>query len=233
MGEHMRSITWRLITIIGAVTVLIGVLGLPWVGFADPIDVDRQVADFLANVHVQDLLDRIPQLRETLGISRMATTEDVSQLFASPDLRRILSWAREKHRFTGWDLWRRVPKVNRYLRWALMLAVVLAPASAILWILSMVTTSHPVSWLGTLAYALGAFLLFLWMVWLLPAVDTFGMRSDFGVALVCLLTGSHIGIGVWVTLLGLGLIAVGGGINLVLCRQSASANGSDIPYGEE
>lgn len=210
---------WRFLRIGGALSILLSVLVLPWVGFADPVVVDRQVEQFLSNMRIQDVLDRAPPLRRLLGIQRLQTTADLGQLFTSPALQETFALARGGD-ISGWVLIRGAPRMNNYLRFALILSVLLAAVSGFLSMLALIAGLRFLSKVGTVLCSCGAVLLFLWMLWYLPAIDTFGMRGDFGLALVCLLVGSRTGFGAWLALVGLLAVALGGGVDLLLANYT-------------
>jgi hypothetical protein len=108
-------------------------------------------------------------------------------------------------------------------------------AVTVIWVaFTLVSRLGRVSRTGTLFYSVGALLVFLLVLWYVPTVDTFGLRDDFGVALVCLLTGSHTGSGIWMALLGLLMIVVAGGIQFAIGEyEMVRQEENNWEYGEE
>ena len=64
-----------------------------------------------------------------------------------------------------------------------------------------------------------------------PALDTFGASDDIDMALVCVFTGCRSGSGLWVTILGLLIAAVGHAAGATL-PVSVQSRGDDISEEE-
>jgi len=224
----------KIITVAGAGVIIVSIFLLPWVNFLDAKASDQQIAQFLSDARIRDLLEQVPQLRQLLGIQRLATLEDVRHLFTNPELQKVFTLAPERQRLSGWALWHEVPRVNVFLRWSLLLAMILAAATVIWALFTLISRLGRVSRIGTLLYSVGALLVFLLVLWYVPTVDTFGLRDDFGLALVCLLTGSRTGSGIWVALLGLLMIAVAGGIQFAIGEyEIVRQEENNWEYGEQ
>jgi hypothetical protein len=213
------------VMLLGAFGILISIFFLPWVAFMDPKESDRQIVEFLTNTRIQEILDRVPDLRVAMGVQQIKTSEDVRNLFTDPEIKKMFGLIRERRALTGWAVWRDVPRIDESLGWAIALDL-LAALITIVWSLVLFTAQ-----LGDTAkraaIALGAgvgFALAL-TVYQIPRVDTFGLRDDFQVALMCMLTGSYVGIGVWIALIGLTLIVAS---QLAQLMNLALNTGSDF-----
>ncbi len=55
--------------IIGVLLIVLGLVVVPWLDFSPAIEIDERTTNFQQNSFVQEILDRVPTLKETLGIS--------------------------------------------------------------------------------------------------------------------------------------------------------------------
>ncbi len=193
----------------------------------------QQVVQFLSDARIQDMLDQVPQLRQMLGIARLDPTHavKVEQIFIQPELRHIALLAQERHWLSGWEILRGVVESQSLFRLTLLLALVTTALSMVCIILDHRAGLASFLRVGRVALLFGAGLCFLMLLWYIPSVDTFGWRDEFGIAFVCLLTGSRAGSGIWGTLFGLLLTLVGSATSLLLPEsESPEQDAEELTY---
>lgn len=209
--------------ILGSLCVLASVFFLPWVAFLKPQDSDQQITKFLSDAKIQAVLDRVPDLRATLGVQRLETPDDVRNLFTDEEMKKTFALIRDKQALTGWILWRDVPRIDESLGWAIGLSLV-ATLLVLIWSPVVLTArlGKEADYAAKILIGCAGLALSL-TLWQVPRVDTFGLRDDFQIALVCLLTGSSVSWGIWIALIGLTLI-IASQIALITFRKLEQEN---------
>jgi hypothetical protein len=202
------------VAILGAICVTLSLFLLPWVSSLSPEAANAQIDHMLSDARFRVLLDnsQIPELQQ------LRTVEDIYQLFKTPSLQQLLALLRDHPHLTAWDLWRNAPRLDAGLRWLLLMTLLFSLA-AVVGIL--------VAWGNqrgnegkTMAMICGGAtaLSLISLLWYVPTIDTFGLTSDFGVTCLCWLFGSHAGSGIWVAILGLGLLTASAAISATASR---------------
>lgn len=233
--------TGKALTILGAMVVLLGLFLPPWIHFLEPGVADEQVSQFLNDARIQEVMSRVPQIRQVLEIPDLENIDDVYELFTDPEMQQIISLTRETRHFSAWALRREMPRMAGPFRLGLLLALVVAITVTVWSALTLIGNPGQVGQGGTVICIVLTFVVLLWMLWYVPTVDTFGLRSDSSVDLACLLAGSQTGGGIWMTILGLALILIGGQVELASERYPAfhlnledrSKDNNDYTYDQE
>lgn len=204
-----------LLTFSGAVIVLGSLILLPWIHSLDPASADRRVQELASEPRLQQVLGRVPKLCQFLHMRCPLTAENLREPFDKPDLQAIWQLVRQRRYVSGWVLWRKMPRIGNGLRWALFLSVS-ASAIGLIWsAISLIVELGLARKAVAGFYALVALLALLLLLSLVPSVDTLGVSNDLSIAWLALLAGLRTGCGIGWALLGLGLLIIGGGIDLI------------------
>ena len=107
----------------------------------------------------------------------------------------------------------------------------LLAAFVLIWTpISMLTRTSGLTRYVPIVYGLGCSLALLIALWLVPLVDTFGIRGDILVAFLAFLSGARTGVGYWLHLVALFVMILGA----MLAVKGAAAGYYDEfePYAE-
>jgi hypothetical protein len=215
---------------LGSLCVLVSLLLLPWITFLDPQTADQRLAELLADPRVQSVIDKMPaQMRAQVGLQWPPSSADIRTAFRAPELQGLIDATRQQRWLSGWTLWRSDLQASRLLRLSLLSAGVVAILAVIWLAVSGISSAGRAVRISAMAIAVGSGITLLLLLWQVPSVDTFGLRDNLGVLLICTLAGSRAGPGIWVALVGLVLLTAGFSIASVLVKDEEAIGETDLP----
>ena len=189
-----RVLKLRAFTALGVILILGAFLFQPWVRL-----------DFIGYI------DPTPEFLRSLGSGRV-----IQRVLGELDdslLPHVFGVLERMTHLNGWQM-ELVPTYNLWVRLATLFPLLPALVAAF---------GVPVSMLfrgGLLSKALGYSMIGLSLIGLpvlfmaLPAIDALGVQDDFRWMLLATLLGSRLGSGPWFTLLGLGMLCIGGVVEI-------------------
>jgi len=205
----LEGLDWsrKALPLAGVVIVLISFLVLPWLRFGNWSENLRWIDE---GTGLQEVVDVVPDLLTWAGCESVSS---VSSCLVEDFDRAGLSWLQKRAEqgayLTGLSLILSPPPSSLWLRVSLFL-VVGAGILALVWSLNslggLVPRIHTVLVIVGVVSALIALLV---LAGQLPVVDNLGVRSDFQLNLLLLLSGARAGAGVWGAMLGQALIGLG------------------------
>lgn len=190
----LDSLSYRLPTIVGIISVLCGFWLLPWLSFT-PWQYLTFVPDW-----AKDLLP------EALDF--------VTTVFGSGKIGEILAVLNKFTSLPGRWLMILMPTVDLWNLVLPRLAIglpVLVGICALLWlVLSYVMRSRLLTQAMATGQAIAAFVALVLLLWQVPNIDAWGTSGNLHAGFLTLLTGARIAYGAWIVLIGLVYLVLGG-----------------------
>lgn len=209
--------------------VLVGLFLLPWVGFETTSHIAERVTAFQQETSIQEILQRVPALRDAFGIQPGFVPGKIETLFSDPEQQRLAALAQHHSQLTGWMMWRSVPQLGRGLSWGILLTAGCALLILLTTLASVLFKNVALIKSMLLISFIGVLLSLLLLLVYLPRVDTFGEYDDLSLVFLCFLLGTETRAGIYVALAGLGLAAVG--LSIMFFTTADTRRSDDESYG--
>jgi hypothetical protein len=208
-NNHIDDFRLRLPAAVGAGLVLASFVTMPWVSFSP--------FGYLVHIGPELIEDQVPGILTSLF-----------RLLGHGETAKLMSRISDVASLPGWMLLFLMPTKNLWIRLVILLVGFTGLTGLFWFTVSLFIQNRTVRRSIGAIQSLMSFLVAVLLLLNMPTIDAWGSANSFIPDLITLVSGAHMGWGVWVAWIGLLLLGLGNLLDVLATGQSPIATDEDL-----